>query len=253
MTPLAKYCIIELFYTFTKFEREPLMTVSILVDIIIAAIIVFGAVIGITRGFVATVAKPVKWFAAIALSVSLCVPAADSIVQPMIEEPITNQISDYVIEKCTDITADNANEKLPTLLKISATLVGLDISHIAATDSESFVTELVRQLSEPATHLISVIISFFAIYFISKILLGITVLLINKIFEGGVFGALNKVLGFIFSTTFAFIIAWALTSIFGYVINLSAFSDVAWIKDFNGGFIYKFFKSISPIDILLSF
>lgn len=229
------------------------MFANILVDVIIAGIIIFGAVMGISRGFVATVAKPVKWFAAISLAFALCTPMADSVVQPMIEEPITNQISDYITEKCSDITSENANEKLPTLLKFSATIVGLDVTEIAAGDTESFITELVRQISEPATHMVSVIISFFAIYFISKILLGIAVAIINKIFNGGVFGALNRILGFIFSTAFAFIIAWALSSLFGYIINLPAFSDVEWMRGFDGGFVYKFFKSISPIDILLSF
>ena len=229
------------------------MLVNIIIDLIIAAIVIIGAVVGIKRGFVATVAKPVKWFAAIAIAFALCVSFADTVVQPMIEEPITNQISDYVSEKCADINGENANEKLPTLLKLSATIVGLDLSEITAIGTEEYITELVNQISEPATHLVSVIISFFLIYFASKILLAIAIAIINKIFQVGVFGFFNKILGFVFGTAFAFIIAWALTAVFGYVSSLAVFEGVEWLAEFNGGYIYKFFKEISPLDLLLSF
>ena len=72
-------------------------------------------------------------------------------------------------------------------------------------------------------------------------------------FETGMLGVLNKTLGFIFSTAFAIIISWAVASVFTYVISMPVFDEVQWIQEFSGGYVYGFFKTLNPIDILLSF
>ena len=229
------------------------MLINILIDLIIVAIIAGGAVFGITKGFIASVAKPVKWVASIVLAFSLCTPFADAVVFPLIDAPITNQISEYLIEKCSHITASNVGEELPTLLKIAAGFAGIDVSSIQVDGTADFISQLVDKLAYPTIHLIAVIISFFAVYFLSKLVLGILLSIINHVFDVGVFGIMNRVLGFLFSTSIAFITAWLLTTAFGYVISLPAFADSSWVSSFDGGFIYKFFKGLSPIDLLLSF
>ena len=229
------------------------MLINILIDVIIVAIIVGGAIIGISKGFVSSVAGPVKWVASIVIAFSLSTPFADALIFPMIEAPITNQISAYLIEKCGHITAANVNEELPTVFKIAAGIAGVDITSIGDGGTSEFIPRLVDKLAYPTIHLISVIISFFALYFLSKIVLGILLSIINHVFDGGVFGVMNKVLGFFFSTSIAFVSVWLLTTVFGYVISMPAFADTPWIASFDGGFIYKFFKGLSPIDLLLSF
>lgn len=229
------------------------MLINILIDVIIVAIIAVGAIIGITKGFVSAVAKPVKWFLSLFLAFSLCTAFADAVIYPMIEAPITNQISEYLIEKCSHVTASNANDELPTLLKIAAGISGIDISSLQIDSTSDFITVLVDKLAYTTIHLISVILSFFAVYFLSKIVLSILLSVIDHAFDGGIFGALNKLLGFFFSTSVAFIAVWLLTAVFGYVISLPAFADDLWVSSFSGGFIYDFFKGLSPIDLLLSF
>lgn len=226
---------------------------AITVDLIIIAIIAVGAIVGISRGFILTLAKPVKWVAAILIALCLCNPVANEIVQPMIEAPITNQISEYLTEECSDITAETAGKELPTLLKLAAGIVGVDVTSMTGENASEYISEIVSKLAVPAIHLISVIIAYLALYFLSKLLLALAVSLINSIFSGGIFGIVNKILGFVFSTTFAFIIAWLVTALFGYIIHLPSLADVQWISSFEGGFVYKFFKEISPIDLLLSF
>lgn len=229
------------------------MIINVLIDVIIVAIIAGGAIIGITRGFVSSVAKPVKWFLSLFLAFSLSTAFADAVIYPLIEAPITNQISEYLIEKCSHVTASNATEELPTLLKIAAGIAGIDVSSLQVDGTSDFITLLVDKLAYSTIHLISVIISFFAVYFLSKIVLGILLAIIDHSFDGGVFGVMNKILGFFFSTSVAFIAVWLLTAVFGYVISLPAFADNSWVSSFSGGIIYKFFKGLSPIDLLLSF
>lgn len=229
------------------------MLINILIDAIIVAIIAGGAIFGIARGFISSVARPVKWALAIVIAFSFCTAFSDAIVYPLIKAPITNQMTEYLVEKCSHITALNASEELPTLLKIAAGVVGVDVSSLQPEGASDFISLLVDKLAHPVINLISVIISFFAVYLISRLVLSIILAIIDHAFEGGVFGVFNKALGFVFSTSLAFIATWILTAVFGYVISLPAFSDVAWIESFDGGYVYKFFKGISPIDLLLSF
>ena len=115
------------------------MFAKILIDVIVSLIVVAGAVFGIKRGFLITVARPIKWFAALFIAFSLCTPVAQGIIKPLIDAPITNQISGYLLEKCADITAENASEKLPTLLKIAAGIAGVDVGAIEGNTSAEII------------------------------------------------------------------------------------------------------------------
>ena len=75
----------------------------------------------------------------------------------------------------------------------------------------------------------------------------------NAIFDTGFIGIFNKILGFVFSTAFSVIIAWGLTVLFTYVINLPAVATAEWAQNFEGGFVYKLFNNLNPVDLLLSF
>ena len=229
------------------------MVANIIIDLILVGIIVAGAIIGIYRGFFLTVIKPIRWFATLAIALALATPIANLIIQPMIEAPITNQISSFLADKCADITAETADKDLPTLLKFAAGAVGIDVGALQGSNSEEYIESLVDALATPAVHIVAVIISFFVLYFVVKILLNLLISLLNKILDGGLFGVVNKTLGCIFNTLLALIVAWAFTSLFEYVIALPFLAETSFAESFTGGFIYKLFKSMSPIDLLLSF
>ncbi len=226
---------------------------NIIVDVIISLLFALGAFLGYRKGFFFTATKPIKWFAAILLAFSLSGTVASSVVQPIIEEPITNQISDYLTEKCEELTPENAKEELPTLVKVAAGLADIDIDSIEGETTEEFISATVDKLAEPMIYLFALIISFFAIYFISKFTLAILLSILNKIFLQGVLGVFNKVLGLIFGAFLAFVALWLAVMLFGYVISIPSIAATDFAKAFNGGFIYKFLKSMSPLDLLLSF
>jgi len=228
-------------------------TSDIIVDVIIALLILIGAFLGFKRGFFYTATKPVKWFAAILLALTLSSTVATSIVQPIIEEPITNQISDYLTDKCEDLTPENAKEELPTLVKLAAGLADVDIDSIDGETTAEFITQTVDKLAKPLVYLLAVIISFFAIYFLSKIILAILLGILNKIFLDGVLGIVNKILGLVIGAFFAFVVLWLAVILFGYVISIPSVAATDFAKSFDGGYIYRFIKSMSPLDLLLSF
>ena len=229
------------------------MLLNVIVDLVLCAIIVAGAIIGIVRGFIKIAAKPVKFIAAIVIAFSLCNPVAEKIISPVIEDSVTNYISDYLDEKVAALTPENVEEELPTVLKMAAGIFDIDLKQVVEEGSNAVVETIVDKLAGPVVNIISVILAFIALYFISKLLLGLLLSLINLMFKNGLFGALNKALGFIFLTIIAIAAAWALAVIIAFLFNLPVFQANEAIQEFTGGFFYKFFNTYNPVELLLSF
>ena len=229
------------------------MLVDIIVDIVLLTIVVVGGILGYRYGFVITITKPVKWFAALLLAFLLCEVVATNIVVPLIEAPLTNQLTEYLTEKCGEMTKETVSAQMPTLLKLAAGFVGIDITAFESGDSTALIAEIVDKLASPAIKLFAMILAFFALYVFFKLFLGLIIKLLDRIFSIGAIGVVNSALGLIFGAAFAFVIAWLLVVLIGYIISIPKIAEVEWIKNFNGWFIYDFFESFTPLDLLLSF
>lgn len=228
------------------------MALNVIVNIIISAIFIAGVIIGIKRGFISLAAKPVKFFLALVIAFSFASSFGAAIINPIIEAPITNYIKDFLYANCEGLTAANATEKLPTILKISAAIFGIDIAEVTG-NTTNVLDSIVESLTAPVISIISVIIAFILLYFVSKLLISIALWFINLVFQSGVFGFLNKLLGTVFGLCLSVIAAWAFVSVFEYAIHLPLFEGNAMIAEFEGTFLYGFFNSYSPIELLLSF
>ncbi len=230
------------------------MIANIIWDVILAGLLIAGIVIGIKKGFVSTVAKPVKFIAAIVLALFLAAPIGGALVKPIIGPAISNKISDALIEEYSDITAETASEELPTLIKAAAGICGIDISDVAsASDGEEVIISIVDSVTTPVVDLMATVIGFIILYFVLKILLSLLMSFINSMVDRGVVGAVNKILGCVFTLILAVCAAWVLTSLTEFILNIPIIAKAEWVGEFTGGPIYRFFKSLSPVDLLLSF
>ena len=93
--------------------------VNLLVDILLVFVVFLGFILGMKRGFVGIVAKPVKFAASIGISFGCTRAFSESVIVPMIKDPATNYVRDFLYGNCSAITAENAADELPTLLRIS--------------------------------------------------------------------------------------------------------------------------------------
>ncbi len=228
--------------------------VNIIVDIVLILVVLAGFILGIKRGFIKTVAKPVKLALAIVIAFSFAAPASEAFIEPTVKEPISNQIEGVLLEKSETLTPENMNEELPTLLKIAATVFNIQIDGVSAdADSEEIIAQIVDKLISPAVHIISTAIAFLVLYIVSNIALSILLSILNSVFDTGFVGTVNKILGAVFSTALFVIFAWLLTLLFTYIIHAPALAQQEWVKNFDGGFVYDFFNKFNPIDWLLSF
>ena len=223
------------------------------VEILLIAIVVVFAIIGIKCGFIKLAAKPVKFALAVILAFSLCSSVADKVVTPIIDEPVTGYVSGFLVDNCQDLTGENLEQELPTLIKLAALMANVDIKSDLQISGEAVIEAITEKIMDPVIGLISSIIAFFAVYFLSKILLWIVFGLINSLFQNGVFGILNRVLGFLLSGFFGIIVAWAVAVITELVIHVPALQSIPAVASFDGGYIYDFFNTYNPMELLLSF
>ena len=104
--------------------------VSLAVDAALVIVILIGMISGIKRGFVKTVAAPVKLVAAVAFAFKVCENISAKFIEPFISAPLSTQLRDFMYEKCSDLTVENVSTELPTLLKMSAGVFGIDVEEV---------------------------------------------------------------------------------------------------------------------------
>ena len=223
---------------------------AILIDIILTVIIIFFVILGLKRGLIRSCAKPIRILATFLTAYWLANPISTYIIEPMVRTPITSQIKGYLIENCPNLTPLSAKDELPTLLKLAASAMDIDVSALSA---ENIISEIVDTLANPAVHFICVIITFILLFFVCKIGYSILLAFVASFFDGGIIGKSNKILGLVFGLLEAFLVCWLFSVIFDFFIHISIFENVKWMSEFRGGWLYRFFNMMNPVDLLLSF
>ena len=230
------------------------MFANVLFDIILVGVLLAGAAVGIKNGFIDTISKPVKFVAALVIAFSLASAVGSAVVEPVIGPAISHKLSDILIEEYSDITAETANESLPTLIKFAASMCDVDIESVATSaDGESVIEAVADSVTTPVVEIMGVIFGFIIAYFFSKMLLNVTLKFIDTIADRGLVGKINKILGCVFTLFLAFVAGWAFTSVCEFIMNIPAIASAKWVDGFTGGAVYRFFRTFTPLDLLLSF
>ena len=224
------------------------MVINIVVDLIILAIFVLFVSIGIRKGFLATVAKPIKLVASIGGALAFCRAVSDKFIYSAVSSSMTDRMTAILSEKY--LTPNDASE-LPTLIRMAAGVVGVDLSSISTTDS--YISAVISAVTDPFIGIVCVIISFFVTFILMMLALSFVLWGVNKIIDNGVVGIANRVLGCIFTSLLGFVAVWLISGLVSIILGLPSLADKAWVADFDGGFVYNFLRSVSPIDLLLSF
>ena len=223
---------------------------AFIIDLILIAILLIGIIIGLKRGFIASISKHLRRIFALVIAFGCASVLGAALIQPIISEPVTSRITEILYENCPDITADTASEELPLVLRIVAVMSGVDIG--ASTEGVSdVVAAAVDALSSPVIQAISTVISFVLLFILSNLLLRFLFYLIDRFSQDGLLGFVNKALGCFLHLLLCFAIDWVLVSIFAFLIDSAMLSTTEWAINFNGGFIYRLFNELNPLELLL--
>ena len=221
---------------------------SVFVEIVLWAILVVGIALGVRAGFIRMAAKPVKLILSLVLAFTLCTSVAEGVVAPIIEQPITNYIYEFLAENCPELNIENVVEELPTVLKMAAGMYGIDVEEIVAQNAgRDIIGEITAVLAEPVISIFAIIISFVLLFLVSKLLVTLALALVDLVFSNGVFGALNKTLGGLSGAIISVAVAWAVAVLIEFLYHINGTGME------NAGILYVFFNTYSPIELLLSF
>ena len=227
---------------------------NVIFDIILVGILLAGALIGVKKGFINTVAKPVKFVLALILAFSLAKTVGEFLVEPIIGPAISHKFSSVLVEKYSDMTVDTVERDLPTLVKMAAGICGVDVQSVASSAGGTAVIEAVASsVTAPVVDIISLIFGFVIAYLASKILLKFLFVFVNTVVNNGITGKLNKTLGCVLTLFLAFVVGWAFTSVSEFVLNIPAIASIGGVENFTGGPVYRLFRTFTPLDLLLSF
>jgi len=227
--------------------------INIIIDVIIAALLLIGFVVGIKRGFVKSVARPFKFVAALIIAFSFAASVGEAVVEPIIADSLNNKIAAEIEESFSSVEDKLDEDKLPTVIKVAAGLCDLDVDELIKDADGSEAKAIADALTEPVVSIFATIIAFILLYIASKIALALALAILSSLADKGLIGSVNKLLGCIFSVALMFIVCWGFVSVFDFVIHLPSFENAAWLEGFTGGYLYNFFKTMSPMELLLSF
>lgn len=227
-----------------------MIVLAILIDLILLGIVAYGVYMGVKKGFVKIIGKPVKTIASLILAYTCCSWFGKLLIAPLINAPISGYVSDFIYKNLPNISPETSIEELPTLIKMAIAAFNVDLT---AAPGESYIDSVVGLISSPVVNLISIVLGFVALFFIGKLLFAFAFYLLNKFCSAGLLGKVNKILGMVFGILMFVFASWGVAVLLSIIFHLPVFDGVRLISEFEGGFVYRFFNTFNPIVLLLSF
>lgn len=212
-------------------------------DVVLLVILAIGFLLGYKRGFFGSVTKPLKIVASICLTVVISSPIINAWTRPLFTGKIEAWIYKSLLEAYPTVTGEGAAESVPTILKLAAELLKLDISALGGDATTDEVLALMaKEMAVPIGNLIAVAVTYLALFIVFMLLLSLMISLLDVIFTRGILGKVNKFLGLLLGGVIAMVAACIVANIVG-----------AISADAARGAITQFFKNINPFAFVMKF
>lgn len=211
-------------------------------DGVLAIIIVVGVLFGLLKGFFNSVTKPLRIIGAICITICISAPIIDAWTGEIFYSKIYEYVYDTILANLPeDVTGASVVASLPLVLRLASSLFKVDVASYEGCATDAVVTGVAEGISKPVANFVAIVVTYLALFIVVNILLKLLLLIMGKIVTSGPLKTVDKILGVLFG--------FAVSSVIACIIaNLIAF----FTTEFVGGFVYEFFKSINPIDIIMS-
>lgn len=178
---------------------------SAIVDIILLIVLFVMILAGIKNGFVRCVLSIVAFTLAFAAAVFLSEPAAQTVYDNFVKEPIESAIAESIPDMSTAKTAaDNTQaviDSLPEAVVSAASSLGIDVSQLAEQagninlNTSDMAAELTDKVARPIALAVLKVLAFAVIFLILNLVLQIAVSVISRLFDLPVLKTFNRTLG----------------------------------------------------------
>ena len=234
--------------------------VNQIVDCLIIAILIIGAVIGAKKGFIKAALKMGAGIISVIVAYIFTSRLADFFSKKYILTPIREKISTAVNHYLTDangeaLTPDSLVNGIPEALRNILSLVGYNVEEVAnnAFEAGSNVLEnFINSSSELVSNILSTIFAFVILFFGTFIVLRILAFLLDSVFKKipGI-AQINSALGFLFGFLCTIINIWIFSGLAISLIEAIRVSNPAFLNGFaaENTVILKLFTSLNPISL----
>ncbi len=205
------------------------MTLGIVLDLIVLAIIALTILISAKHGFVRTLIEVVGFIAAFVIAFNVSTPLANATYDKFIEPPLISSFQDAAVDGVGNST-EAVWEAMPDFITNNADSLGLkkeDIKQNLTDSASNNASEIVINLSQnvlkpTASKIISMVyttVLLIVLLFVVKILAK----LVNKLFSISIVGKLNRtlggVVGLVKGVVFAVVLCMVISTIISFTEN----------------------------------
>ena len=212
-----------------------------LLDGILIVVLLVGLLLGYKKGFFGTVTKPLKFIASVCITIVVAAPILNAWTRPLFVGKVETWIYDSLVESGANITAENATESMPVALRLLAQILNVDVSGIdASSGTEGLIKAISSAVAAPIGNFVAVVITYVLLFVSIMILLKILIALLDILFARGILGKINKILGLLLGGVFATVTACIIAN-----VAFKVSPEIA------GGPITEFFKNINPFAVIM--
>lgn len=194
---------------------------SLVIDLLLLAIIIVSAAVGVRRGFVRTIMGFVTFLASLLGAWYFTRPVSDWLSETFLAERITDPVAQIIRQLF--VPSLDQSEAVPKLFSDMPDTLSSLLSRFgaapaeaqtAASGSADAAQAIAAFLAQPAVRAISDALAFLLLFFGITLALSIITAVLNMIFKLPVLSALNRagglLLGLIIGALYAWVIAYAL-------------------------------------------
>ncbi len=226
---------------------------SIVLDLIVVAIVIFFCLISAKKGFVKTVVEAAGIIAAIIITFTISTPLASVTYDKIIEPPIISSVSEETANN-TENAVQSAWDSMPEFIKRNAERLSFDSEQSiqSVTDNmsngvEAAVKDASQNMIKPIVVKILGLIYSVIIFIILSVIVKFLAKLINKIFSFSVVGKANRILGGIIGFLKGAVIAVVFCMVISLIVSFTENGFLIFTPDnINNSYIFKLLTEIVP-------
>ncbi len=195
---------------------------SLVIDLLLLAIIIVSAAVGVRRGFVRTIMGFVTFLASLLGAWYLTKPVSDWLSETFLAERITDPVAQIIRQLF--VPSLDQSEAVPKLFSDMPDTLSSLLSRFgaapaeaqtAASGSADAAQAIAAFLAQPAVRAISDALAFLLLFFGITLALSIITAVLNMIFKLPVLSALNRAGGLLLGLIIGALYAWVIAHVLG--------------------------------------
>lgn len=222
---------------------------SIVLDLVVLAIILFTVFMSARRGFVRVAVEVVGFIAAVFITFTISTPLGNITYDKIIEPPIVSSVSTAAGESTSQVV-DKAWDSLPEFIKSNSEKIGISkesidksIENNIGSGAESAVKAASQNAVKPVVVKFLTLIYSVFILIILLFLVKILAKFINRLFSFSLVGTMNRVLGGILGIPKGIIIAIAFCLVISLAVSFTSGGFLIFTKDaIEGSWFFSHFS-----------